>query len=322
MSYISQITQPDGTKLRVSLRDTEANSVAVKVDGSAVTQPVSGTITATVADGLGVKLYDTVSASYVGVPFADGKPRVINQDYLQAVAEGSITGHTPWSKIGYNDNIGTSQETMWSYSSEYVWITTPGQVEVLSSDANDTAAGTGARTVRVDYLKSDYTEGTVDLTLNGITTVPSGASHADIFRINSFRVMTTGTNNAPVGNLTLRQATGGLYVSYIRAGKTRARSCFYTVPHGKTLFITSIAFSAVGTKYLIFTTHANWDSASGTLLPTNLFWPYSEVALLNSSYTKFLEMPTKLGQHADLKVSVVAEAAGSLGTCHLRGWLE
>ena len=322
MSYISQITQPDGTKLRVSLRDTEANSVAVKVDGSAVTQPVSGTITATVADGLGVKLYDTVSASYVGVPFADGKPRVINQDYLQAVAEGNITGHTPGSKIGYNDNIGTSQETMWSYSSEYVWITTPGQVEVLSSDANDTAAGTGARTVRVDYLKSDYTEGTVDLTLNGITTVPSGASHADIFRINSFRVMTTGTNNAPVGNLTLRQATGGLYVSYIRAGKTRARSCFYTVPHGKTLFITSIAFSAVGTKYLIFTTHANWDSASGTLLPTNLFWPYSEVALLNSSYTKFLEMPTKLGQHADLKVSVVAEAAGSLGTCHLRGWLE
>ena len=322
MSYISQITQPDGTKLRVSLRDTEANAVAVKVDGSAVTQPVSGTVTATVANGLGVKLYDTTSATYVGIPFSDNKPRVISQDYLQAVVEGSITGHTPWSKMGYNDNIGTSQETMWSYSSEYVWITTPGQVEVLSSNANDTAAGTGARTVRVGYLKSDYTEGSVDLTLNGVTTVPSGASHADIFRINSFRVLSTGTNNAPVGNLTLRQAVGGLYVSYIRAGKTRARSCFYTVPHGKTLYVTSIAFSAAGTKYLVFTTHANWDSAAGTLLPTNLFWPYSEVALLNSSYTKVLEIPTKLGQHTDLKVSVVAEAAGSIGTCHLRGWLE
>jgi hypothetical protein len=134
--------------------------------------------------------------------------------------------------------------------------------------------------------------------------------------------MTTGTNNAPVGNLTLRALGGGTIYGYIRLGKTRARSAFYTVPLGKTLYITSIAYSAVGTKYLIFTNHANYDQATGVILQRGLFHPFSEIALLNSAYSKELTTPTKIIATTDIKVSVIAEAAGSLGTCHLRGWIE
>lgn len=250
-------------------------------------------------------------------------PQICAQDYLQCIAEGDITGHAPFSKMGYNDNIGTSQETMWAYSTEYAFPTTAGQIQVVSSDnTQDKAGGTGALTVRIGYLKSDYTEGNVTLTLDGTTPVTSGASHADIWRVNSFRVMTTGTNNAPVGNLTLSQVVGGLVLGYIRLGKTRARSCIYTVPLGKTLYVTSIAFSAVGTKYLVFTTHANYDTITNALLQRGVFHPFSEVALLNSAYTKSLLIPTKLIATTDLKVSVSAEAAGSLATCHLRGWIE
>jgi hypothetical protein len=243
--------------------------------------------------------------------------------YLYDISEGNVTGHEVWSKIGFNDAIGTTEETMWTNSSQYVFPTVAGQMEVVSSDnTQDKSGGTGALTVRIGYLKSDYSESSVTLTLNGTVAVPTGATHADIWRINSFRVMTTGTNNAPVGNLTLRPAGGGTTYGYIRAGKTRARTCVYTVPLGKTLYITSIAYSAVGTKYLLFTNHANFDQATSTILQRGLFHPFSEVALLNSSYTKELTTPTKLPATTDLKVSVIAEAAGSVGTCHLRGWIE
>jgi len=134
--------------------------------------------------------------------------------------------------------------------------------------------------------------------------------------------MTAGSNNAPLGNLTLRIAGAGATHGYIRIGKTKARSCFYTVPFGKTLYITSVAFSAVGTKYLTFTTHANYDTATSALLQRGLFHPYTEAVLLNAEFHKELEMPTKLPATTDLKVSVVAEAAGSIASCQLRGWLE
>jgi hypothetical protein len=233
--------------------------------------------------------------------------RVISQDYLQSVAEGDIVNHMPWTKIGYNDTISTSEETVWSNSTQYVFPTVAGQMEVVSSDnTQDKAGGTGALTVRVGYLKSDYSESSVTLTLNGTSAVATGASHADIWRVNSFRVMTTGTNNAPIGNLTLRGFSGGTTYGYIRLGKTRARTAVYTVPLLKVLYVTSIAFSAVGTKYLIFTTHANYDTATGTILQRGLFQPFSEVALLNSAYHKELEMPTYLPATTDLKVSVIA----------------
>jgi hypothetical protein len=269
-----------------------------------------------------VQLIDELGAPY-GVKHINYKPRVSSMPYLYDIAELNVPNHIAWNKIGYNDTIGTSEETMWSNSSQYVFPTVAGQMEVVSSDnTQDKAGGTGALTVRIGYLKSDYTESSVTLTLNGTAAVPTGASHADIWRINSFRVTTTGTNLSPVGNLTLRGLGGGTTYGYIRLGKTRARSCFYTVPLGYTLYITSIAYSAVGTKYLTFTNHANYDQATSTILQRGLFHPFSEVALLNNSYTKDLLIPTRLPATTDLKVSVIAEAAGSLGTCHLRGWLE
>lgn len=253
----------------------------------------------------------------------DGKPRISSTPYYVDIAEGNVAGHQPWSKTGFNDAVGTSQETMWSYSTEYSWITAAGQIEVLSSSDVDTnVTGAGAWTVRIGYLKSDYSEGSVTLNLAGTTPVASGASHADIWRINSFRVMSTGANLIPTGNITCRQVTGAKVVSYIRAGKTRARACFYTVPLGKTLYINSINYSCVGTKYMVMTNHANYENFTGTILQRGLFLPYTELLLLNSSFIMELNQPTRLPATVDLKVSVSAEASGSVAACQLKGWLE
>jgi len=251
------------------------------------------------------------------------QPRVSSMPYLYDIAEGNVADHTAFQRFGFNDASGTSEETIWSHSSQYVWPTAGSQVRVVSSNAQDTATtGTGAWTVTIEYLKSDFTSGSVTLNMNGVNNVDSGVSHADIFRVNSFRVATAGTNNAAIGNITLTQVTGGLVVGYIRAGKTRDRSTIMTVPLGKTLYLTSFSASAVGTKYVTVTLHIGAMLNTGALLQRGMFYPTAEVLLLNTAYTKELTMPIKIPATCDLKASVVAEAAGSLVECALRGWIE
>lgn len=48
----------------------------------------------------GIKFIDTTGTA---VPFknVDGKPRFSAMSYLQDIGEGNVSGHSPWSKIGY-----------------------------------------------------------------------------------------------------------------------------------------------------------------------------------------------------------------------------
>jgi len=80
------------------------------------------------------QLYDSTGTE-VFQKLADGMPRVIAQQYLEEIAEGNITGHTPWSKIGYNPAVTTSEEDLWSAGGTYVFPSAATIMEVLSSSA-------------------------------------------------------------------------------------------------------------------------------------------------------------------------------------------
>lgn len=250
----------------------------------------------------------------------DARLGVMSKDYLIGVAEGDVVGHTAWSKTGYNPNVGTSEETVWSYSTQYVFPVAAMQMEVLSSDnTQDKAGGTGCLTVTITYLDGNYDEHSTVVTLNGTTAVPTAP--VNIYRVNGFRCTTIGTNNVPVGNITLRGIGGGTVYSYILAGYTRARNIVYTVPEGKTLYITSIMWScADATKGVRFINQANYDNLSGA--PRSFFLPYQESILYNAAFYRPLEIPTVLPEHTDLKVSVISTQVGAMADVVLRGWLE
>lgn len=255
--------------------------------------------------------------------FVDGMYRVSTQNYLYSIAEGLIPDHESWSKIGYNPNIGVTEEDLWGISAPYVFPAAAIQMEVVSSDnTQDKAGGTGALTVYIEYLDINYIEHNTSVTLNGTT--PVNTSVSNIFRVNHFRVATTGTGGKAVGNLSLRSVGGVTTYSYIQAGYTRARNVIYTVPDGKTLYVTTIAFSCTdAAKGVRFTTRATYDNVTGQVLTPGIFFiAYNEVVLQNNSYVRELTMPTRLPEHTDIKVSVISTQAGAIGTCSLAGWLE
>jgi hypothetical protein len=273
----------------------------------------------------GIKIWDIVSSTYKGLQFNAEAPQVCAQNYLDAMAEGDISGHSVWSKIGYRESSTSGVEVTVSpqlSATEYVFPTTEKTMTIVSSSADDDGdpVGTGARTITVYYLDGSYAEKQVTVTMNGTSTVQIGT---DVFRIQNVRVSTAGSLNATAGNITI--ASGGVTYGYIRAGKTRQRQCIWTVPAGKTLYITEINFSASNmgsTKYSRFTLKATYDDKAGSVLRAEFFMPFIETGLMNDNYIRRLYPPVKLPATTDLKVVCTTNDTGSVLTCGLRGWTE
>lgn len=258
--------------------------------------------------------YVTKYADHIGVT---------SQDYLKAISEGDIPGHSSFGKNGVNSDVGTSWETVWGASTNYVFPTSAMQMEVVSSNnvADFFLGGTGAKQVYIKYLKADYTEATEYINLSGTTAVSTVAT--DIYRINNFRVNSVGSGGGNVGNLTIRGIGGGATYGYIPVGENRAQSSIYTVPKDYTLYITGIGFSSVGNKIMRFTSEATYDTVLGvTTTAGTLFYPYTTVATFNSPYYQTLDTPTRFPQYTDLRIQVVADSAGSEATAQYKGWLE
>ena len=74
------------------------------------------------------------------------------------ISRGQISFHKFVHKFGYNPSIGTSDETIWSEGGLYAYPASATVMTVSSSSTDDTAAGTGARTVEVFGLDADYNE--------------------------------------------------------------------------------------------------------------------------------------------------------------------
>jgi len=91
--------------------------------------------------------------------------------------------------IGSNDNF-------------FVRLTVAGRVQITSTSANDTAAGTGAQTVYIEGLvkvNNAWIEATETFTMNGQTPVVSTITNW--WRVNKIWVNTSGTSEVNIGEI-------------------------------------------------------------------------------------------------------------------------
>ena len=115
-----------------------------------------------------------------------------------------------------------------------------------STSANDTAAGTGARTVRIVYLDSSGNQQVRTDTLNGTTPVSIGSGYS---YFQWAEVASVGSGGVSAGNITISStngaATTATTVEYIAAGGNRSLSARYKVPTGYTAYITNWDVNAI-----------------------------------------------------------------------------
>lgn len=267
-------------------------------------------------------MMDETGAAY-GVKQINNKIRTSSMPYLYDIAEGNVSGHAPYAKLGYNDDVGATEEDVWTSGGVYPWLAAAVALEVVSSSASDTVAGTGVQKVRVSYLDADYSAQTQEISMNGATPVP--LTDTTILRVNSIRATQVGTGGVAAGLITCR-LVGGAATVYrsIVAGFTRGRGATYTVPLGKTLYITSIVVSSGYTtagKLVRWIARAQVDDTAPTVrIP--FFQPFFEVMTQDNSFHRDFEMPVAIPATADLRISATSNGAGSFCACSLRGWLE
>lgn len=167
---------------------------------------------------------------------------------MERAAFGNLPGATPINIIGYNGAVTTSYETMWDQSSAYAFLTAAMSTPyIASADANDTSAGTGARTVRATLVNTSFVQSTEDLTLNGQTSV--NLATANVLSIQKVEVLTAGSglSNAGIIRIGTGVNTAGVPAvvhAHVAIGTNISRHGFYVVPASSVLLVCGLRMAS------------------------------------------------------------------------------
>jgi hypothetical protein len=161
------------------------------------------------------------------------------------VSRGQIQGHRNVTVFGFNPDVDATQVSVWPLPSLITFPAAALQMTVSSTSANDTAAGTGARTVVVQGLDANYNEVTETVTLNGQTAVTMTAS---LLRVNYAYVRTAGSSNSAEGDIYIGTGTvtaGVPATAYdiIKLDYNNTTTGSYTIPAGYTGYVSQGLFS-------------------------------------------------------------------------------
>ena len=161
------------------------------------------------------------------------------------VARGQIQGHRNVTVFGFNPDVDTTQVSVWPLPSLITFPSSAIQMTVSSSSANDTSAGTGARTIVVQGLDADYNEVTETVIMNGQTAVTMTAS---LLRVNYAYVATAGSANSAAGDIYIGTGlvTAGVPATVydiIKLDYNNTTTGSYTIPAGYTAYMSQGLFS-------------------------------------------------------------------------------
>ncbi len=249
--------------------------------------------------------------------FAGDYFEITGLPYGHAVALGMIDQLTPLDIPGWNDSIGTTEETVWEPGGVYTWQTADQQIRVKSSDADDdgSPADTGANTIRIWWLNSANTESTLDVTMNGTTFVDTAVLTCR--RINRAEVLTAGSTGTNEGAITIYATDGATIIARIPAGHGRLSQVVQTVPAGYFDVLTgwcpNTRFTSGHPHYLRLIARTS-PSAPWILLDTE----YG-----NSDYrTNQFPHPIVLAAGTDYTVTGRTYSLGNVGAAHVYGWRQ
>jgi hypothetical protein len=176
-----------------------------------------------------------------------GSPEI----FLIEVVKGNIPGHTLLHRFG-KAVVGTTMVPIAS-SLKYPTPIAAVALEVISDDADDTAAGAGAREITVVGLDSTWAEITQVVATNGLTAVPLPIDMIRIYDwwVSASGVYATASTGSHEGTITIQEVSGSaLWFNGITTPYPKGQSQIagYTVPLGYRAYIFIEGIVADSTK--------------------------------------------------------------------------
>lgn len=177
--------------------------------------------------------------------------RMPTADLLEAVSQGLVAGHSVVHKFGHA-LLGTTVVPV-TTSLTYQTPSTAQALEIVSTSASDTAAGTGARSVTVTGLNADWVEISQTVSTNGTTAVALPISMTRVYKmvVSGSGTYATATAGSHVGIISCRGAGGGVLWgqidnSPIPAGQSEIGA--YTIPAGYDAYLLDKSIFVDSTK--------------------------------------------------------------------------
>lgn len=161
------------------------------------------------------------------------QPRIADPDL--------VGGQTVVQKFGRNPDVGTTAfEHIWFNGGGYNWLTGSSELRIQAGgDAADTAAGAGAREIQIEGLDENWDEATELVTTAGASA--STETTTKFIRVNRAFVTAVGVySGSNVDDIKVESVTGSLIVANIEAGLGQTQLGHFSVPNGKSAYLTRI----------------------------------------------------------------------------------
>lgn len=248
--------------------------------------------------------------------FFDSKLAVVSTDISVAIINGQIKGYLVGSRYGERNNVSTT--TMQTLDDGSLEPQGPTGARVVSTNANDNINGNGAQKVRLSYLDGDWNLKYETVSLNGTTPVNLVAN--DIYLIESFYVIQTGSNGSPLGNIYLQNPSGSQIFSTINAGFNSCNKAVAHVPAGYTMLINqwNVSSNGGGCKFYLCV-YKNFESIGGG---SNVFNIIDVLFGNNDSVVLNYTIPVIVTEKHSVKITAIASKTGISGISSFRYYLQ
>lgn len=234
-------------------------------------------------------------------------------DFWLEVARGRVYNHSAIHKFGASDVVATSETTIWPEGGRYVFPTSAVTMTVSSSDANDTSAGTGGRTVQIYGLDSNYDLIDETISMNGQTAVYTTNQYLRIYRL---RVITAGSSQINEGTIYI--GTGALTagkpaVVYgcIVIAEGQSLLGYYTVPNKYTGYLISYKVGTGKNDSVLFKIYLRHNAVTDAS-----FQLIDHEHVTQDNVTTNMFAPKRLDSKTDIEFTGASTAGTTEAECH------
>ncbi len=155
-----------------------------------------------------------------------------NKDEFFAISRGRVIGHQRFSVLGFSSLINSVESTVWPLGGNAVILGTAQTLDLHSTDANDTSAGTGAQSVVVRGVDGAGDFLAEEVVLDGLSDV---STVGEFQCVNRMTVFTAGSNKTNIGDIICDDGVNNRHV--ISALDGISHCGWYLIPNGKFLSI-------------------------------------------------------------------------------------
>lgn len=211
------------------------------------------------------------------------------------IANGNVDGHTAVHKFGLVDGTATNPCTIWTGgdTATYTFQTEANTVSANSANTGDN------QTITVQGLDASYAEVEEDIVLTGQT--ETAETTTQFLRMHRAFVKTGNTN---AGKISINHNSSGDVISEIAADYGQTLQAFYTVPAGKTAYLSRLRVSSSKQSSAIVVLYVRPFGGA--------FRAQSTVSLYSGDASTVFDTPLRITEKSDIEVRVKGNTNNTL----------